>query len=144
MFHSTCRYKIEPPGFWRTAVLDLIAKFAYNAIMTQFWPGCLVGRLRAFHKLVPSASSPLTYSGKKGLNRTVTLSLLLKKKISIIRRRFFVGHFFFIIVFFLKSTEGTFCRLWFYSTSSPGLGTRLGFIAGKRFEFIDIIETTFK
>lgn len=26
VFHSTCRYKIEPPGFWRTAVLDLIAQ----------------------------------------------------------------------------------------------------------------------
>ena len=98
VFHSTCRYKIEPPGFWRTAVLDLIAKFAYNAIMTQFWPGCLVGRLRAFHKLVPRASSPLTYSGKKGLNRTVTLSPRLNKMISIIRWHVFVDHYFFLLM----------------------------------------------
>ena len=101
VFHSTCRYKIEPPGFWRTAVVDLMAQFAYNAIMTQFWPSWW-GRSCAFHKLIPRASSPLTYSVKKGLNRTVTLSLQVKKKISIIRRRILIDHYLFIINVFFK------------------------------------------
>ena len=101
-------------------MLDLIAQFAYNAIMTQFWRSWW-GRLRAFHKLVPRASSPLTYSGKKGLNRTVTLSLQLKKKISIIRRRFFVDHYFFIINVFFLSPQKV-------------LSVVYGFIAGKRLE----------